>query len=115
MAAIRALRAPATASSERRYPQGIWGYPEQPVGSRILSQSADQSAGQARTGTGAVRSRDCLDASDGKSLGRSRTHNGVISASGGAVIMSAGRAPRIASASIPASPAGLAGPGRRPR
>jgi hypothetical protein len=53
---------PATASPKRPYPQGIWGYPEQPVRSRIPSQPTDQSAGQARTGTGAVRSRDCLDA-----------------------------------------------------
>jgi hypothetical protein len=28
---------PATASSERHYPQGTWGYPEQPVRSRPLS------------------------------------------------------------------------------
>ena len=35
--------------------------------SRIPSQPTDQSAGQARTGTGAVRSRDCLDAPGGNS------------------------------------------------
>ena len=53
---------PATASSERPYPPGIWGYPEQPVRSRPPQQPADQSAGQARTGTGTVRSPYCPDA-----------------------------------------------------
>jgi hypothetical protein len=62
---------PATASPERPYPHGIWGYPEQPVRSRIPSQPTDQSAGQARTGTGAARSRDCLDAPGDNSPGKS--------------------------------------------
>ncbi len=62
---------PATASPERPYPQGIWGYPEQPVRSRIPSQPTDQSAGQARTGTGTVRSLDSLDALGDNSPGKS--------------------------------------------
>ena len=61
---------PATASPDRPYPQGIWRYPEQPVRSRIPSQPADHSAGQARTGTGAVGPRDCLDAPCDNSPGR---------------------------------------------
>jgi hypothetical protein len=93
---------PATASPERPYPQGIWGYPEQPVRSRIPSQPTDQSAGQARTGTGAVRSRDCPDAPGHNSPGRALgLHDGMVrrgQRQPGAVIMSAGRAPRIASA-----------------
>jgi hypothetical protein len=40
----------------------VGGMPGLPVRSRIPSQPGEQSAGQARTGTGAVRSRDCLDA-----------------------------------------------------
>jgi hypothetical protein len=62
---------PAAASSERRYPQGIWGYPEQPARFRILSQPADHSTGRACTGTGtaAVRSRDCLDGPGDRSPG----------------------------------------------
>jgi hypothetical protein len=43
--------------------------PGLPVRSRIPSQPGDQSAGQYRTGTGAVRSRDCLDAPGGNSPG----------------------------------------------
>lgn len=39
--------------------------------SRIPSQPTDQSAGQARTGTGTVRSLDCLDASGDNSPGKS--------------------------------------------
>ena len=78
--------------------------------SRIPSQSADQSAGQARTGTGAVRSRDCLDVRVITPLGRAiGPRDGMVrrgQRQPGAVIMSAGRAPRIASASIPASPVG---------
>jgi hypothetical protein len=79
------------------------------VRSRIPSQQpTDQSAGQARTGTGTgtVRSRDCLDApgdnSPGKSSRTPRRDGQARSAPAGAVIMSASRAPRIASASIPA-------------
>ena len=107
---------PATASP-RPYPQGIWRYLEHPVRSRIRSQPAGQGAGEATTGTGAVRSRDYLDAqvtnTSGKSFGSPRRDGQARSAPACAVIMSAGRAgPRIASARIPASPAG---PGRRPR
>ena len=65
---------------------------------RIPSQSTDQSAGQARTGTGTVRSRDCLDAPGDNSPGKSsRTYDGMVKRrqrQPGAVIMSAGRAPR---------------------
>ena len=89
---------PATASPERPYPQGIRGYPEQPVRSRIPSQPADHSAGQARTGTGAVRPRDCLDAPGGSSPGRAPgPRDGMVRRGRrqpGAVIMSAGGAPR---------------------
>jgi hypothetical protein len=89
---------PTTASPERPYPQGIWGYPEQPVRSRIPSQPTDQSAGQARAGTGAVRSRDCLDPQVTAPLGRApEPHDGMVrrgQRQPGAVIMSAGRAPR---------------------
>ena len=42
----------ATASPERRYPQGIRGYPEPTVRSRIPCRPADQDAGRARVGTG---------------------------------------------------------------
>ncbi len=68
---------PATASPDRPYPQGIWGYPEQPVRSRIPSQPTDQSAGQARTGT--VTSRDCLDAQVTTPPGRApEPHDGMV-------------------------------------
>ncbi len=45
--------------------------PGLPVRSRIPSQPREQSAGQARTGTGAVRPRDCLDAPGGNFPGKS--------------------------------------------
>src|SRR5438876_8594517 len=48
----------ATASSGRRYPQGIRGYPEPTVRSRILCRPADQDAGRARVGTGHRRLSD---------------------------------------------------------
>ena len=77
---------------------------------RILSRSADQSAGQARTG--AVRLLGRLDASGDNSAEKSsRAHNGMVRRGQhqrGVVIISAGSAPRIASALIPGS---LAGPG----
>jgi hypothetical protein len=66
------------------------------VRSRIRSQPAGQGAGQAATGTGAVRSRDCLDAqvanSSGKSSRSPRRDGQARSAPACAVIMSAGRA-----------------------
>jgi hypothetical protein len=76
---------PATASPERPYPQGIWGYPEQPVRSRIPLLPTDQGAGQARAGTGTVRSRDCLDAQvttpPERAPGPRRGWSGAVSAS----------------------------------
>jgi len=76
------------------------GMPGAARGSRIPSQPTDRSAGQARTGTGAVRSRACLDAPCDNSPGRTpEAHDGMVrrgQRQPGAVIMSAGRAPRIA-------------------
>jgi hypothetical protein len=101
---------PATASPERPYPQGIWDIRSSAGDPQIPSQPTDQSAGQARTGTLAVRSRDCLDASGDNPPGRSPGPYDGMPRRGqrqpGAAIMSAGRAPRIVSASIPASPTG---------
>jgi hypothetical protein len=90
----QSTESPAMASPERPYPQGIWGYPEQPVRSRVPSQPTDQSAGQARTGVGAVRSRDCLEAQ--VTAPREEPQNPTTGWSGGqrqpgAVMMSAGR------------------------
>lgn len=94
-----------TASPERPYLRGIWGYP-QPVRSRIPSQPADQSAGQARAGAGTVRSRDSLDAPGdsppGKSSRTPRRDGQARSAPAWCRDHVSGRAPRIASASIPA-------------
>jgi hypothetical protein len=63
------IESPAAASSERPNPQGIWGYPEQPLRSRPPQQLTDQSAGQARMGTAIVRSPYCLDAPGSNSPG----------------------------------------------
>jgi len=52
----------ATACPDRRYPQGDLAIPGPARAIPDAFATRDQSAGQAATGTGAVRSRDCLDA-----------------------------------------------------
>jgi hypothetical protein len=90
--------------------------PGQPVRSRILRNRGIRAPGSTGTGTGAVRSRDFPDAPGGNSPREEATtprrdSQARPARQPGAVIMSQGRAPRIAPASIPASPAR---PGRRP-
>jgi hypothetical protein len=90
--------------------------PGQPVRSRIPSQPTDQSAGQARTGTGAVSRGTAWMPQVAAPPGRAPEPRDAMVRRGrrqpGAVMMSQGRVPRIAPALVPASPAG---PGRRSR
>jgi hypothetical protein len=90
---------PTTASPERPYPQRNLGIPG--AAREIPDPFATHgsvSAGQARAGTGAVRSRDCLDPQVTAPLGRApEPHDGMVrrgQRQPGAVIMSAGGAPR---------------------
>jgi hypothetical protein len=70
MAAIRALRAQPRSLLRGSIPRDL-GIGRASRESPDPSQSTDQSAGQAATGTGTVRSRDCLDAPGANSSGKS--------------------------------------------
>ena len=69
---------PATASSERPHPQRDLGIPgaARKIPAPLATYGSErQSAGQARTGTGTVRSPYCLDAPGSNSLGELQNHH----------------------------------------